>query len=445
MYSDSLQTNPQTGSVGASRVVRVAILSGLFVCSLLGFGTETACGATFRVDDSSLTVPAILSDDWQTVKLRKTWARADGKKIGDEPQFSRFLARDYRFTVSGPAFRIKTTWFAAGKCVSTDELVSSLINSKRIAIESVVGSLDEMNRRLQANPGVSENRVIVWAHLKSKRDVTVPVDALAAEDAAILAPFVELAKQSFDTRLSRSTKCKESEDPKESREAARSGGRRMRPSKSQSGTRSSSTRATPPRPTGGLVVGALPEAGTAPVRPDRRVDDKSANKQKWSILISQFVAKAGSLVFEPAVSFTRCVTARSEAEAITRMRATYPPVVSSGNGKRTSYRITGGAGGCERSGSDASSSEPSDTGSPDSDGASDGGPSSVGPGGADSFTPYPDPLDVEPAFYADEAMDDFGNFDLEAIPTSDDFGGELVGEEADSAQPSIDSTEPAES
>jgi hypothetical protein len=80
MYSDSLQTNPQTGSVGASRVVRVAILSGLFVCSLLGFGTETACGATFRVDDSSLTVPAILSDDWQTVKLRKTWARADGKK-----------------------------------------------------------------------------------------------------------------------------------------------------------------------------------------------------------------------------------------------------------------------------------------------------------------------------------------------------------------------------
>ncbi|MFT4560249.1 MAG: hypothetical protein ACI92S_005646 [Planctomycetaceae bacterium] len=445
MDSDKSKFNVFANLLNASPATRFAILGGVILFSLFGLHVEPARGATFRVDDSSLTVPPILSDDWRAVKLQRAWSIAGGKEIDGEPRFSRFLARDYTFSVSGPALRIKTTWFAAGKCVSTDEAVSTLNRQKRIAIESAVGSLDEMQHRLHENPGSSENRVIIWAHFKSDREVIVPVDTLSAEHAATLAPFVELAKQSFDARLFKNTKCKESEDSEEARETARSGGRRMRSPKSRSGARSLSTGKAPPRPTGGLVVGALPQAGVAPERPDRRVEDNSSEKQQWSILISQFVAKAGSLVFEPAGSFTRCVTARSEPEAIAMMRATYRGQVSSGNGKRTSYRVTGGGSGCGQSGSGGTGSiEPDGSGSPGSNVPSLGTPT-VDPNDIDSFEPFPDPLELDPQSDNVEDMGDFDDFDLEAIPTSEEFFEEIGEGETDSTQPSIDTTESAES
>ena len=155
--------------LNASLATRSAILGGMILLGLFGLQVERVSGATFRVDDSSLTVPPILADDWRAVKLQKEWAKAGSGEIDGEPRFSRFLARDYKFSVSGPALRIKTIWFAAGKCVSTDEAVSTLARSKRIAIESAVGSLDEMHHRLHENPGSSESRTIIWAHFKSDR------------------------------------------------------------------------------------------------------------------------------------------------------------------------------------------------------------------------------------------------------------------------------------
>lgn len=436
MNSGKLKFNMCANVLNAPPATRVAMLGGLFLISLSGLHVERACGATFRVDDSSLTVPPILSDDWRAVKLQKTWSKADSGEIDGEPRFSRFLARDYAFSISGPALRIKTTWFAAGKCVSTDEAVSTLTRSKRMAIESAVGSLDEMHHRLHEDPDSSENRTIIWAHFKSDREVVVPVQTLAAEDAATLAPFAELAKQSFDARLFKNTKCKESEDSEETRETARSGGRRMRSSKSRSGAFSLSNGTTPPRPTGGLVVGELPQAGTAPERPDRRVEENSSEKQQWGILISMFVAKAGSLVFEPAGSFTRCVTARTEAEAIAMMRATYRAQVSSGNGKRTSYTVTGGGGGCGQSGNGGSggSVDPSDSVSPQSNIPSQGAPS-ANPSDIDSFEPYPDPLEVEPLYDDVDDMGEFDDYDLEAIPASEEFLDEVGEAELDSSQP----------
>lgn len=428
----------------ASLATRSAILGGMILLGLFGPQVEHVSGATFRVDDSSLTVPPILDDDWRAVKLQKEWAKAGSGEIDGEPRFSRFLARDYKFSVSGPALRIKTTWFAAGKCVSTDESASTLDRSKRIAIESAVGSLDEMHHRLHENPGSSESRRIIWAHFKTDREVIVPVDTLVAEHAATLAPFAELAKQSFDARLFKNTKCNESENTEEARETARSGGRRMRPSKPRSEAFSLPSGTTPPRPTGGLVVGDLPEAGTSPERPDRRVEDNSSKKQQWSVLISQFIAKAGSLVFEPAGSFTRCVTARTEAEAIAQMRATYRGQVSSGNGKRTSYTVAGGGGGCGQSGNGSpGSAEPSSSVNPESNVPSEGAPY-VDPSDTDSFEPYPDPLEVDPSYDGDEYPEEFDDFDLEAIPTSEEFLEEIGEAELDSTQPSVDTTESSE-
>lgn len=431
--------------LNVSPATRVSILGGLSLISLFGLQVERASGATFRVDDFSLTVPPILGGDWRAVKLQTEWSKAGGREIDGKPRFSRFLAREYNFSVSGPALRIKTTWFAAGKCVSTDEAVSTLTRSKRVAIESAVGSLNEMHHRLHENPGSSESRTIVWAHFKSVRDVIVPVDTLSAEHAATLAPFAELAKQSFEARMFKNAKCKESEDSKEARKTARSGGRRMRPSKSRSGAFSLPVGTAPPRPAGGLLAGELPQAGTAPERPDRRVEDNSSQKQQWSILISQFVAKAGSLVFEPAGSFTRCVTARSEPEAIALMHATYRGQVSTGNGKRTSYTITGGGSGCGQSGTGSSGSvEPEDSTSPGSNEHSDGAPSADS-GDTDSFEPFPDPLEINPQNDNPEDMGDFDDFDLEAIPTSEEFPEEIGEAELDSSQPSNDTTESSES
>ena len=441
MDSGKLKSNLMANVLNALSVTRVAILGGLSLFSLIGLHIERACGASFRVDDTSLTVPPILGGDWRAVKLQKEWAKAGGQEIDGETRFLRFLAREYVFSVSGPALRIKTIWFAAGKCVSTDEAASTLARSKKIAIESAVGSLNEMHHRLRENPDSSENRTVIWAHFNSDRDVIVPVDTLSADHAATLAPFAELAKQSFEARLFKNTKCKESEDSQEARKTARSGGRRMRPSKSRSGAFSLSTGTAPPRPTGGLVVGELPQAGTAPERPDRRVEDNSSEKKKWSILISQFVAKAGSLVFEPAGSFTRCVTARSEPEAIALMHATYRGQVSTGSGKRTSYTITGGGSGCGQSADgSAGAAEPEDSVNPGSNESSEGAPS-VAPGSTDSFEPIPDPLEINPQTDDPEDMGDFDDFDLEAIPTSEEFPEEISEAELDLSQPSNYTTE----
>jgi hypothetical protein len=100
------------------RVAQQVMLLGVVAITLISQRLEAA---TFRVDDSSLTVPGILGDDWRAVQHRKSWTKSDGKAMGGEPRFLRFLARDYEFTHSDAGLRLKTTWFAFSKCVSTDE------------------------------------------------------------------------------------------------------------------------------------------------------------------------------------------------------------------------------------------------------------------------------------------------------------------------------------
>ena len=155
----------------------------LLVLVVFEHRTDVANAASFRVDDATLTVPALLGDDWRAVTHRKTWTRATGDAIPGDPRFVRFRAREYSFQLSGAGLRLKTTWFAAGKCVSTDEAVRRLRGSKRAAIETAFGSLDDMNRRLQKKTSDgTEGRIVIWAQFRSKPDESLPIDALAAED-----------------------------------------------------------------------------------------------------------------------------------------------------------------------------------------------------------------------------------------------------------------------
>jgi hypothetical protein len=406
--------------------VRLTILT-FMVVALMGVRQSEA--ATFRVDDTRMTVPSILADDWRAIQHRKTWTRSDGKAVGGEANFVRFLAREYSFTANEEGFRLKTMWFASGKCVSTDELISSLTAAKRKSLESAFGSLIEMRARLEETPEVPQVRVVIWAHFKSTHEVSLPFETLASDDSKTLEPFAELARQAFDTRVSRKTKCKEGSDPASTRESARSGGRRMLPSKSQSKSGTSPTRSAP-RPTGGLVVGELPQPGTSPERPDRRVDERG-RKQEWPILISRFVASPGSLVFEPAGQFTRCILAYSEREALTAMRAAYRPQAASGSGRRTSYTVSAtGSSGCGQSNAggadDAASLENESTGSGEPVGE---GPSAAGgEDSGDAFQPYADPLDIDSS-YSDEGgsrSDAVGELDFESIPTSGDLEGDMI-------------------
>ncbi|MGZ0170067.1 MAG: hypothetical protein ACKVHE_10960, partial [Planctomycetales bacterium] len=281
-----------------------------------------------------------------------------------------------------------------------------------------------------------ETRVVIWAHFKSKHDFSLPLKALAADDSRTLAPFADLAKQAFETRMSCTAKCKESENLEESRESTRSGGRRMRQSKSGSSMKSAF-----PRPTGSLIAGALPQPGTRPERPDRRVDEKS-KKQEWAILISKFAAKPGSLVFEPAGQFTRCVRTYTEAEALAAMRATYRPQAAAGSGPRFSYTVSSaGGGGCGQSDGGGSESS-SDSGSTESSGTGetfDGG-STEGSGTTGSLEPFADPLSIDSADELSSGSE-IDDFDFEAIPSSEDGDNEMFEGEIESAEVS---SEPAE-
>jgi hypothetical protein len=415
---------------------RVTLLTFVAAAAMVAGQTEAA---TFRVDDTRLTVPSILTDDWRAIQHRKIWTRSDGTAVRGEATFTRFLARDYSFSLDEEGFRLRTTWFASGKCVSTDESISSLSASKTKSLESAFGSLTEMRLRLKESPEVPHTRVVIWAHFKSTHEVSLPLDGLASDDSKALEPFAELARQAFDTRKSRTSNCKEGSDPTPTRETARSGGRRMQPSKSQAQSRSSTTRSAP-RPTGSLVAGELPQAGESPVRPDRRVDERG-RKQEWAILISRFVASPGSLVFEPAGQFTRCVRAYSEAEALAAMTAAHRPQAGSGNGRRTSYTVTSaGAAGCAKSRGDGVEGS-SDSGNYDgSEGSesSGGGPSGDGDESSETFQPYADPLDVDSSHSGedDRGRSEVDDFDFESVPTSDDNDSELLEGELESTGPS---------
>lgn len=431
---DSGRTSRQLQQVAQVRVTILTFMAAVVV----GAGQSEA--ATFRVDDTRMTVPSILADDWGAVQHRETWKRSDGTAVGSEAKFVRFLARDYRFTADEEGFRLRTMWFAAGKCVSTNESVSSLTAAKRKSLESAFGSLNEMRARLAETPEVPQVRVVIWAHFKSTHEVSLPLETLASDDSKTLEPFAELARQAFDTRVSRNAKCKEVSNTASTRESARSGGRRMQPSRSQSKSGKSSTRSAP-RPTGGLVVGELPQPGVSPERPDRRVDERG-RKQEWPILISRFVANPGSLVFEPAGQFTRCVFAYSEAEALVAMRAAYRPQAASGSGRRTSYTVsaTGGSG-CGQSSADggegSASSDSESSGSLEPVG---GGPSApTGEEGGEALQPYVDPLEIDSSFGGEgDSSSEIGEFDFESIPTSDDYEGELIESEVEAIEPSTE-------
>ena len=412
-------------SVCRGSIVTSAIFAAFFVQS-----AKVASAAVFRVDDSSLTVPAILSDDWRDVKVRDVWTQAGGEVIAGEPRFSRFLARDYQFTLSGDSLRLKTTWFAGRKCVSTDEAVSSLSRSKRMALEAAFGSLNEVSSRLQGESAVgSVSQVVIWASFKAKPDVTVPVEALSPEDFTRLSPFADLAKQSFEARLFSGADCKKSDDPEEARNSARSGGRRMQPSKSLQ-SRTSSSRGAP-LPASGATAGALPQAaGSSSSRIQRQSDDEgesASDKQRWGFLISKYVAEPGSLTFNFAGQFTRCVRAESEAAAMALMKAAYRPLVSSGGGKRTSFTVAASPSAtCEDTGGDSLEGAyvPGNfegSGSPDS---SEGG-LTTDPGNTDSFAPFPDPLHIDPASGGMPHPEDFDDVDLESIPVLDEPAGEV--------------------
>jgi hypothetical protein len=414
------------------RVDRRFLLMGVVAITLMSHRLEAT---TFRVDSSSLTVPGILGDDWRAVQHRKIWTKSDGKTLKGDPRFVRFLARDYKFTYSDAGLRLKTTWFASGKCVSTDESVKSLSGSKKRSIELAFGSLRELSLRVKETPDVSEDRVVIWAHFKSTHDVSLPVEALAGDDLRSLAPFAELARQAFETRMSRIAKCKSGEDVDKSRESTRSGGRRMRPSKSPSKS-GSSMRSTPPRRTGGLIAGALPQSGTRPDRPDRRVDEQS-KKQEWAILVSKFAAKPGSLVFAPVSQFTRCVLAYTEAEALAAMRAAYRPQSAAGSGPRYSYTVSSaGAGSCEKSGG-SGNEDSTDSGSAGGAGTGEtsGSGSTEGDGTSGSLQPFADPLSIDSDDVSDSSSGgEIDDFDLEAIPSSEDDESEMLDSEIEPAE-----------
>lgn len=401
-------------------------IQSLVVIGLILLGGQVRA-ATFKVDDTSLTVPGILGDDWRSVQHRKTWTKADGKSLGDDSRFVRFLARDYSFQSSDSGLRMKTSWFVHGKCISTNERVSSLSSPKRRSIESAVGSLREMGLRLKEAPDDAESRIVIWAQFKSSHDISVPLESLSGDDLRTLSPFAELARQAFETRLSRTAQCKDSETIEKSRDSARSSGRRMRPSKSQS--KKTLPKRSAPRPTGRLVAGAVPSAGKAAERPDRRVDERS-RKQEWAILIEKFVAKPGSLVFEPASQFTRCILAYTEAEALAAATAAYRSRSGKGNGQRVSYTVFFGGGECGESSGGSGGESSADSESFDS--STDSGPAGEDFTGGneedDSLEPTADPLDIDSEYGGESGggEGEFDEYDFESIPASEDYGdGEM--------------------
>lgn len=436
-------------------VRRVGLLVSLLALSLFEHQTEVANAASFRVDDATLTVPALLTDDWRAVKARSSWTRATGDAIPGDPKFVRFLAREYSFQLSAGSLRLKTTWFAARKCVSTDEAVRSLRGSKRAAIETAFGSLDDMNRRLQGKTSDgTEGRIVIWAQFRSKPDKSLPIDALSVEDQEILSPFAELAKQSFDTRIFNSSNCSKNEDPSEARKAARSGGRRMPASRSgtRSGSRMKSSKGAP-LPTGTMTSGGIPQGmGSSLSGTGRGLRDggenSRADKQLWGFLISQYVSEPGSLTFNLVGRFTRCIRARAQNEALAGMRARYRPVVAAAGGRRTSYTVVvTDTAGCQDTQHNQTAGEyvPGNFNNPggnDSNetggtGGEAGGTGGTGlPDGNDPLVPSPDPLNGDPSSGGDSGgMERLDDFDLESIPASDIFGDPSFGADPDTATP----------
>lgn len=438
--SDPPAHNPGWCRLG-QRWHRPAVLGYLFILALCVQSKGVTSAAVLRVDDSSLTVPAVLNNEWRAVKAHREWSLAEGKIISGEPRFSRFLARDYQFTLneSSNAMSLRTTWFAGGKCVSTNEAVSGLTNARRIALEAAFGSLNGIHRTLQGqSTDGSTGHVVIWASFRAKPDMSVPVETLVAEDQARLAPFIDLARQTFEARLFNDADCTNSNNLQKARDSVRSGGRRMATSRS-SQSRVSSSRGTP-RPDGRMVAGTLPHRTRTSSGNQQRQDDnndsdtQNRNKQRWGFVISKYVAEPGSLVFNLAGQFTRCVRADSEAVAMASMKATYRPVISVGGGKRVSFTVAKSESSvCEDSDGDSLDTQyvPGNFEAPAADDLPDGEGELMTDGdGGDAITPIPDPLDVDFAAGDSMASGNVEDIDLLSIPVFDEIDGSGTGLES---------------
>lgn len=388
--------------------------------------------AVLRVDDSSLTVPAILNDEWRELKAHRTWSLADGNEIAGEPRFSRFLARDYQFRLNqnSNSMQLRTTWFAGGKCVSTSESVSGLSNARRTALEAAFGSLNDINRRLQGQSADgSTGQVVIWASFKAKPDISIPVETLSPEDLARLTPFIDLARQSFETRLFNNPDCRESGNLQSARDSVMSGGRRMNSTTAKQ--RVTSSRGTP-RPSGTMLAGSLPRRDDSRSRNSRAGDSQSdsdqGDGQRWGFVISKYVAQPGSLVFNLAGQFTRCVRAENEAAALAAMKAVYRPVIAAGGGKRVSYTIAASESSvCQEFDDDGSTGTPYVPGNFDSPPTDDSTDAPADPdleaNGADPVAPVPDPLDVDASDGESMNAENLDDIDFLSVPVLDDIDG----------------------
>lgn len=381
--------------------------------------------ASLRVDDTTLVVPSVFSSDWQEIRQRTAWTKASGESVGKSARFSRFLAREYEVSSSSAGLRVKTSWFAKGSCLSTNQNVSELSQTKRTALEtSLKSSLQEVQQRLESAGSVGSERVIsIWAQFRSEPTASIPIEGLSTDDQELLEPFVSLAQESFESRLFANSSCSEGDDPASAREAVRSDGRRME--SNRPATQSGMGRRMPQRSRSSSEFGPTGEAGPSEnptTEQDDNEESNEAKKEKLAFLISKYEARAGSLTFEFAGDFVRCIRARNPRSALAQIRAAYRNVVSAGNGKRVAYHVVEiPSSECNDNEFDTLDSTPSLPGNfnpPPEDRSTEGASGSDGAVDTEPFEPFPDPLDTN----TDSGRDGFGDFDLdpldlESIPT----------------------------
>lgn len=389
----------------------------LFAVIVAGLLSSASAADSFRIDGSTVNVPADLSGTWKEIKQRESWARANDTYLVEEGEFVRFLGRHYVFNYrkidatdtnsSSFMFTSKATWFVAGNCVTMIQDLSKVIDSKREALEAGLGqSLNEIQDSLSYGKVVPKTTTVLWAQFRRKSGhlVSWPVVGLAPKDKELLMPLAEIAKDHFENVLLPTAECVEVEDPRSQRELARSGGRRIAPSASQL-TQSDDF----PPPTG--------RAKERPVRTVRPIKGKDKNSrrsvERFGILITKFEAVPGTLTFRRVGSFVRCIPAASESQALAAARKNYRTKAASPNERRVSYSFAPtDAEACSDKGEGAGTGESgSDLTAPSlADGSEESTKSDTKP---ETIDPVPDPQ-----FSNEETgePEKFDLTDLEAVP-----------------------------
>ncbi len=329
----------------------------LVVLSAIQYGLVANADESFRVDDLAHPVPADLENLWESIKVKRTWETTDDTQI--EGHFRGFVCRRFELfrLDDDDELLLRVVWFSGRRCRVVVRPFEGLSNKRRRLFNALFGSDDsgrrrsihvvfvEIGRRRPGGSGQVDGEVDTDLETggdgecegdedSQHAQIRIPVGFLSDRDRALLSPFTQIARGSFQRRLANSECVNRDETDTDDTVI------------DDSVVDDSDTDETVTDDTNTDTD----DTDTDDTDTDDEDDDATGGDPRFGFTVRKFVAAADSLEFDLVEQRDVCIRAPGPAEAFREMRRRFRPRIDEGTSERISYRFRPNPNACRRGG-----------------------------------------------------------------------------------------------